>query len=385
MITRKLFSSLLLTALFAAIVASPVSAAPAAVPLANEDAGAVSATNGDTTLVAWTNVVGLHTGDYRVFIRVLDSPFDRNAILLASGYAPHIATNGQQYVVGYSIGGSRFLNLPYDNVAIQRVSPEGVAFGPRRILSHSITGNMDSVAWNGTHWIAAYRSFVGLTMLSYVAFLDESLDVVAKLELGAGPPVVALEEIGGRWWAVRADLTAVEAIELHRDGTTGARFATASLGGSNPEFTRGDARLLLAQNGDDIEAVPFDPVTGFGAHRTLLEATHLLDVEAFDGGSLLLISAPFGTRYDTIFVNAAGELGPPLPLLETPLHWNFFHALGRSNDGVLLFVSPRVGTAPGTVPHLYAFRVGSRAQLDPASAQLVSQVTVTDRRRAARH
>src|SRR5687768_12613304 len=117
--TRKLLPSFLLTCL----LPLAASAAPNAVPLRNNDAGAASATNGESTLVAWTNIYSVYSNNWSVYIRLLDSPFDRNAIYVDRGEDPSVATNGRQYLVGYSWFLSRFNNFhAYDNALVQLVS-----------------------------------------------------------------------------------------------------------------------------------------------------------------------------------------------------------------------------------------------------------------------
>ena len=368
---RKLVPVILL----AGIVTLPVAAA---VPLANDDTDATSVTNGQSTLVAWTSMYPGYSAGFSVYIRLVDSPFDRNAIRLGNGHTPRVATNGRQYLVGYSLGGSRFPpSNPFDNMAVQLVSPEGVLLGPRRFINRSIYGELIAIAWNGKHWLVAYHAASGPPALAHVAYLDESLNVVARLELGMGA-MRALTEIDGRWWAIRSDSISAEAVELRPDSTAGARFPTAPLVTPVYVTTHGASRLVLmpSQNANDVDAVPFDPFTGFGERRTFLKGMRVVDIDAYDEGSLLLVAAS-DQRYDTIFVNADGELAPQLPLFETPPHWPY-DSLGSSENGLLLFL-----TIAGD---LYAYGVPpARAPIDPASGRLVSQVRVLDRRRSARH
>lgn len=358
------------------------SAAPNAVPLPNNDAGAVSATNGQSTLVAWTNMYSVYANNWSVFVRLIDSPFDRNAVYIGPGQSPSVATNGRQYLVGYSYLLSRFNSfLEYDNALVQLVSPEGVLLGRPKAVNHSIFGGLSAVAWTGSHWLVAY--YAGSPGSAYAAFLDESLNVVQRLQLGMGD-VRALKQIEGRWWAFYGDSLSFAAVELREDRTTGAHFSTAPLGASyNLQLAHGPSPVLLMQHGDRVDAIPFDPFTGFGERRTFLEKTTLVDVAPFNGGSLLLVLGA-DTRYDTIFMNAAGELTPQLPLIEVPHHsgYNWF---GPSRNGLLLFITPRI-TFPDHVGDLYSYRVPpSRAPIDPATAKLISQKSSPERRRSARH
>ena len=378
--TRKLLPSFLL----ACILPLAASAAPNALPLRNNDAGAASATNGESTLVAWTNIYSVYSNNWSVYMRLLDSPFDRNAIYVDRGEDPSVATNGRQYLVGYSWFLSRFNNfLSYDNALVQLASPEGIKLGPPKAINHSIFGRLDAVAWNGQHWLVSYQA--GQPSTAHVAFLDESLNIVARLELGIGT-LFALEEIDERWWAFYGDEVSTEAVELRPDGTTGTRFSTAPLAltAYNEQLTHGTAPLVLMQDGDHVDAMPFDPFTGFGERRTFLEATRLIDVKPFDGGSMLLVASA-DLRYDTIFVNAAGELAPQLPLFDVETEPGS-NTLGLSKNGLMLFITPRI-TFPDHLGDLFAYRVPpSRARIDPASAELVSKVSVPDgRRRSTRH
>jgi hypothetical protein len=352
------------------------------VPLGNNDVHAVSVTNGDSTLVAWTNEFSVYPTAFTVYIRLLDSPFDRNAIALSNGYAPRVATNGRDYLVGWSIAGSRFNNsYPINNVAAQVVKADGT-LGTRKILNNSVTGGVGASAWNGMHWLLGYRRLEG----AYVALLDDALNVTATVDLGRGS-VRALEEIGGRWWAIRVDETATEAIEIRDDGTIGARFATDPIP-ATLQITRGPLPLLLRNDEHGIHAIPFDPDGGFGSSRLFLPSTQLFDVEAFDGGgSLLLVSRPDDTYYEAVFVDASGQIGSSTPLYDAGGVYGKYGSLGASKNGPLLLVSPFVENVwEGSGLDLYAFRVTTLVPVDPRDGRLVSQINARqERRRAARH
>ncbi|HYC58653.1 MAG TPA: hypothetical protein VEK79_03725 [Thermoanaerobaculia bacterium] len=377
--TRKLVPSFIVTL----TLALPASAASNAIPLLYNDAGAASATNGASTLVAWTSMYSVYANTHAVYMRILDSPFDRNAIGVGRGHEPRVATNGRQYLIGYSYLLSRFnTSVSYDNALVQLVSPEGVKLGPPKTINRSIFGGLSSVQWNGSHWVVAYQS--GQPTITHVAYLDESLNIVARLELGMGT-LLALENLDGHWWAIYQNSLSVDAVELRADGTAGARFSTGPLPVTayNMHLTRGAAPLLLMQDGDDVDAMPFDPFAGFGERRPFLQATQLIDVEPYETGSLVLVASS-GSRYDTIFINAAGEIAPRLPLLEVPTQWAS-STLGPSKNGLLLFTTPQI-TFPHATGDLFAYRVPpARATIDPASARLVSQGSLPDRRRSVRH
>jgi hypothetical protein len=141
-------------------------------------------TNGESTLVAWTNGFANPIASH-IFMRLLDSPLDRNAISLGSGFAPHIATNGCDYLVGWSARGTRFTFFRSDNAVVHVVSAEGVP-AARKVLNHSVVGGVTDIAWTGTHWMVAYYLGQDVEILSRVVLLDESLNITATVETGKG-------------------------------------------------------------------------------------------------------------------------------------------------------------------------------------------------------
>jgi hypothetical protein len=357
------------------ILLSLLLATPPAVPIPYADVDAVSVTNRDSTLVAWTHQYNIHSHVHAVYVRLIDSPHDRNAVLLDRGYEPKVATNGREYLVGYTIGISPWNLNDYDNVAVQRISREGIPIPPRRILNRSRLGSLDALAWNGRHWLAASTRTAGSELISRVTWLDEDLNVVATADVGFGS-VVALEKIGGRWWAVRSVFQAtLEAIELRDDGMTGARFPTAPM--ERVQFAQG---LFLAQNGNDVDAIPFDPALGFGERRRFVASAELIDTE----GSVMLVRR--STRYDAIELNASGEIVRDSPLHTLAAAESARPSLGAGKTGLLFFNSPHFRGMPWMTVDLFAWRVHSFAPLDPLDGELISQVSVPQqRRRSARH
>lgn len=344
------------------------------------DVGAVSLTNGQSTLVAWTNELGDNPVARRVFIRLIDSPFDRRAVALGNGFAPHLATNGSDYLVGWSVRATRFTSFIADSSVIRLVSAEGVP-GARKVLSRSVLGGATAVAWNGTHWIVAYSLNQGTELVSRVVWLDRALNVTAGIDTGKGS-VHALRQIGDRWWA----FSATEALEIRSDGTIGQRFATDPLGDAF-FLTNAPQPLVLVQHGLDIDAIPFDPDSGFGARRPFLASAKLLDVEASEDGSLLLFTPHGTTQYDAAFVDATGEIRAYSPVFFTPEPQSPYATLGTSVNGPLFFFSPALGEswATGGID-LFAYPLRSLVPLDPTSGERVSEVAAPpERRRAARH
>lgn len=359
----------------------------------NSDVDAVSTTNGQSTLVAWTNEFSVYQMAHSVYFRMMDSPFDRNAMRLDNGFDPHVATDGHGYLIGYSSRGSRFPQpYPYDSAIVQLVSAEGTP-GASLVLSGSSFGGVTDVEWNGTHWMVAIYFAEGAEILSRVVLLDQALKVVATAN--TGPGYAFLERIGGRWWAIRSYSVeiATEAIEIRGDGTTGARFLTDPMDPirSFPTMTHGAQPLLLVQNqhafGDDrqdIDAIPFDPDHGFGARRPFLSSAVLKDEQPFAGGSLLLTLTPDQTRSDIVFVDASGEIRSSSLLYAGRVHYRT--SLGTSKNGPLFLASPLLEAWSIYGVELYRYPITAIAPLDPMAGELVSQATLPqNRRRAARH
>ncbi|MFL6248727.1 MAG: hypothetical protein ACJ74H_22070 [Thermoanaerobaculia bacterium] len=359
-----------------------------AVALLLNDVAASSVTNGESTLAVWTNQFSDNQAAYRVFIRLLDSPFDRNAISLGSGFRPHVATNGRDYLVAWTVQSTRFHSFRRDNCVVQTVSAHGTP-GVRKVLEFTEFGGLGGagdVAWNGTHWMVAY-SYGGVSLKSRVVFLDEALNVTSTIETGEGD-VRLLERIGGRWWAFRQEATSVtEAIEIRDDGTIGQRFAGGKIGGRF-FITEGPRPLVLVQNMSDIEAIPFDPDNGFGSRRPFLASELLFSVEPFEDGALLLVGQSTSTHIDVAFVDASGEIRRYSPVF-FPEHPQYpWATLGTSRYGIDFFFCPDDGAdrwATGAID-LYRYALRDVAPLDPATGELVSAVNApNDRRRAARH
>jgi hypothetical protein len=341
--------------------------------LPRNDVGAESVTNGQSTLIAWTNIFGDIPVTGQVFVRLIDSPFDRNAVPLGNGFAPQVATNGRDYLVGWSVRATRATFFIADSSVIRLVSAAGTP-GARKVLHRSVLGGVTAVAWNGTHWIVAYSFDQDV---SRVVLLDEALNITATFDTGKGS-IRALEKIGDRWWA----FSETAALEIRNDGTIGQRFATDPLG----EIFVTNALVIVRQD-EHIDVIPFDPDSGFGARRPLLASAKLLDVESFEDGSLLLLTYPGTTQYDAAFVDAAGEVRSYSPVFFTPEPQRPYATVGTSASGPLFFFSPALGEswATGGID-LFAYSLRSLAPLDPASGERISQVPAPpQRRRAARH
>ncbi len=362
------------------LLALLLSANTIAVPL--NDTNATSVTNGQSTLVAWGNAFGNNPLTSRIFIRLLDSPFDRNAVSLGSGLAPHVATNGRDYLVGWSMQPSRFTYFVGDTAAVQLVSADGVA-GTRKVISHSSYGGVTAVAWNGTHWMVAnHYSNWSSGSGSRVLMLDESLNSVATIDAG-GAHVRAFRRIGDRWWA----FSDTEAIEIYSDGTPGQRFTPDAPIGGTFSVTHEQRPLLLVQGEAHIDAIPFDPDNGFGSRRPFLASANFLSIVPYEDGSLLLHAPSPATQYDVTFIDGTGEVRNQWTALFTPMPQSPWASLGVSVNGPLFFFSPDGPNlwATGGID-LYAFPLQWMAPLDLMFPKRVSQLAAPGvRRRAARH
>ena len=350
------------------------------IPLQLNDIHAVSTTNGQSTLVAWTNQFSSNRAAWRVFVRLMDSPLDRQAVSLGAGFSPRVATNGRDYLVGWSGAATRFTQFVADSTVIQLVSADGVP-GARKVLSRSVLGGATDVAWNGTHWMVSYYFSESGRFVSRVVLFDDSLNVVATITPDQGI-VRALRRIDDRWWA----FSDVEALEILDDGTIGQRFFHNQPIEEVMFVTHGPRPLLLLQ-GIHVDAIPFDPATGFGVRRPLASSTTFFGDIPYAGGSLLLFAPIPTTQYDVAFVDESGELRSQTPVLFTRDPQYPYASLGLSVNGPLLFHSPEAPTswATGAID-LYVYRLGSLAPLDPMSGERVSQLPApNERRRAARH
>lgn len=358
------------------------------IPLPLNDVGATAVTNYRSTLVAWTNEFGGNPVASRVFIRLMDSPFDRNAVSLGSGFAPHIAfdQNSRDYLVGWSARGTRATAFRSDNAVVQLVSPEGVP-GVRKVLNHSVIGGVTAIGRNQRYWIVAYYFEQGAEIVSRVVLLDEALNVTATIDTGKGQ-VRVLRYFNGLWWAFRTDDTTVtEAIRIREDGTAGQRFTTDAIAGPLA-VTYGSMVLVLVQHDDDLDAIPFHPDDGFGARRPFLPSATLLGIQPVQWGSMLLLTKPGQTQYDAAYVDYAAELRTYGPLFFSSETQYPYASLGTSLSGPLFFFSPALPDdwATGAID-LYVYRLHNNlSPFDPLTGERVSQVTApNDRRRAARH
>lgn len=297
-------------------------------PLPYEDREPESVSNGETTLIAWTNAFSPYGGTHRVYVRMLDGG---EGILLGSGTGPRVATNGRDYLVAHSIGFSRFPMYPYDNVAVQLVSSDGRP-GLRRIINHSLSGYAGGVAWNGEHWLVGYSK----DQYAIVALLDANLNRVATIEAGLGfiPQIV---NIAGTTWAfLHSYNQPAEAVEIRRDGTAGRRHTLTTSSQSLEIVPTDDSALALLGTEKGTEVATFDPASGFSAVSLLAERSMLRDAKPWHGGAAVVTVHADTTATELFAVNADGTITGRVVLrtsgsIHTPRH------LGESKDGLLYF------------------------------------------------
>jgi hypothetical protein len=350
-----------------------------AVSLPQNDLGAVSTTNGQSTLVAWTNQSPFNSFAHRVFIRLLDSPFDRHAVFVSNGFAPRVASNGRDYLAGWSMQPTRFTYFLGDTAVVQLVNAEG-GLSTRKVLNQSRTGGVTDLAWTGTHWIVSYSFEQNAGHASCVVLLDEALNIVANVETAG--IVRALRRIDDRWWAFSENA----ALEIRDDGTIGDQFTHPVPIAGDFFVTHGSRPLVLAQS-EHLDAIPFDPESGFGSSRPFVASTMLLSVIPFDGGSLVLLGQNGRTQIEAAFVDGSGELRTQPTVFFTPQPQVPWASLGWSANGPLFFFSPAAsGSWSAGIVDLWAYPMRGLAPIDPGSGERVSTLRgPQDRRRSARH
>jgi len=367
--TRSLVAFLAFTLTVSATAASPVPVGPLpdlirpapAVDLADD-----ATSNGESTLVVWTYVIcPCRQGD-SIDARLLDSAHDRNAFNLGSGSGARVATNGTDYLVAWSLAGSRFQTEPYDNVKAQLITSRG-ELSTSRILNRSVSGGARAVAWNGTHWLAGYQS----NEKALVAVLDGSLDRTATLDLGAAT-LVDLVQAGGVWWAVTHSQGVTAAIEIHASGDAGTRFVVGTADSSEAVITaNGTNALLFFQNGPDIRVATFTPASGFSEPKVLLTSQQLIDAARWQSDVLLVHSDPATFSVRGSVVAMSGSIAETATLFESTPGSGI--RLAEGNDGLLLLHSTSSTPSRPDLVDLFVYPVTSLAPLDPGTRRLVSQ------------
>lgn len=338
---------------------------PQIAPLSYDDRFPDSATNGDSTLVVWTNEFSPYLESHSIEMRLLDSLYDRLAMTLARGYAPRVTTNGSEYLVGYSIGGSRFSTYPYDNVAVTIVNTDG-SRGATRAINNSVSGGIGGVAWNGTHWVVGFTS--DASARAVLLARDLSMQFV---DLGAGR-TDSIVEIDGAMWALRDDPAAAssELVEIRSDATTGRRFPIAADQVRIVPTDSGALAFISAAGG--IAVARFDSTSGFSPIQSLSATASLHDVEQWNGGALLLVAPAESTSVVGVAVDSEGAIVQTTDLL-TAVAPSGQLALGEARNGLLLFEARLDSDVTGYGRfNLYAYELTALAPLDPMSGELIS-------------
>ncbi|HEY0590300.1 MAG TPA: hypothetical protein VGF40_00925 [Thermoanaerobaculia bacterium] len=315
-------------------------------PPSMNDTNPVSRTNGSTTLVAWVNQYSPYASTWSIYVRALDAPRPAWRI---TGYGPILATNGDQYLLAFSIAGSRFMAYPMDNVAVRLVSSDGTP-GAARSLNRSTAGSAGGAAWNGEHWLVGYTS----EGRAYVALLDSALDRITTAELGSGE-VLDLAMIGRRAWAFVAKGGATEAIEIRPGGGIGARHSLADqMAGRVTVTTAGALVFPRLQNG--VIAIPFDPGAGFGTARQVASDGNLRGAIPWEEGAAVLVSGTGGASIRALAPD--GEV-TATQALDTSLGIG----LGERRDGLLYFEGREAAESGSDI---YAYRLASLQVTGPA-------------------
>jgi hypothetical protein len=288
---RALLLSLALLAAVTASAAVPIAPLePRIGPLGNAQSDPAAATNGTTTLVAWTNENSPYAETYNVYARLLG--VHASAVDVGPGLLPQVAWNGETYLIANSIGASRFNRYPYANVAATVVRADGT-IGTRRTIHTSLGAGVTAVAWTGAEWAVGIVS----EGAGRVLLLDRELHVVRTIELGAARSA-GLTTIDGAVWVVhqRTDDTEVFAI-----GDEETRFRVA-----------GRARMVgrVAIVEDLLRVSIFDPLTGFPEPRPILATSdvplQLVHLAPFGSGAILVVYSIVGKTMLLVTVDADG-------------------------------------------------------------------------------
>jgi hypothetical protein len=250
--SRTLVLTLALALTLTASAAIPLAPLPPRIlPLPNApQLNPAAATNGRTTLVAWTYAYSPYVQAHTLHARLLG--VHDAAINLGSGMSPQIATNGEEYLIAYSTGQSRFLWYPVPNVAVTLMRDDGT-IATRRMIHDAIFARVHGATWSGTEWVVAFVADGN----GFVMTLDRDLNPARKIALGPALRV-GLTTIEGRVWAVHQRTEDTEVFPIDDLAT---RFRLA-----------GAARMAghIAVLGDLSRVALLDPHTGFSEPRPIL-------------------------------------------------------------------------------------------------------------------
>jgi hypothetical protein len=335
---------LLASSLSAAIPIAPV--APVYAERSGDDIAPATATNGITTLVAWTNAFSVYSEAWSVCTRFLGVESQPQC---QSGARAVVASDGKDYLVVRSIGASRFNTFPYANV-VAEVTRDSGSNGPARTLNTSLRGGAYAVAWNGSEWLVAIIA----DGVARIEFLTPDL-APARPPIVLGPSTnVRFVERDGAWWAVRWFDTTSEVIAIDGD----------------KHFTSGDFVTLagpiafIAKDGS-ISIATFDPQHGFGAASVAFTDSRLIAAQPFGGGARAIVQT--GSDVRGIVVDATGAV-----VQSASMYTDIAPAYASLLDDTL-FVTARLTETPYTERDLYAAPM-NLAPLDAANATLISSI-----------
>ncbi len=270
----------------AAIPLAPL--APRILPLPNApQINPAAATNGRTTLVAWTYAFSPYVQAHTLYARLLG--VHDAAMNLGSGMSPQVATNGEEYLIAYSTGQSRFLWYPVPNVAVTLMRDDGT-IATRRMIHDAISASVYGATWSGTEWVVAFTADGN----GFVMTLDRDLNPVRRITLGPATRV-GLTTIEGRVWAVHQRTEDTEVFPIDDQAT---RFRLA-----------GAARMAghIAVLGDLSRVALLDPHTGFSEPRPILATSdvplQLALATPWKGGALFVFYGPNTLMLVTVDAN----------------------------------------------------------------------------------
>jgi hypothetical protein len=288
--SRSLLLGSLLIALTASAAVPVAPLQPRIGPLPYDQVDPAAATNGTTTLVAWTSAFSAYPQAHTIYARLLG--VHASAVDIGPGVHPVVAWNGSEYLIANGIAGSRFSHPPFPNVAVTIVRADGTV-GPRRLINTSTSTGATALAWNGTEWVVGIVS----EGAGRVVLLDRDLNIVRAIELGEASNV-GLTTIEGRVWVVhqRSDDS-----EVFRIGDEATRFRVA-----------GHARMAgtLAIIEETLFASVLDPRSGFSAPRPILATSeiplNLVHLAPYGSGALLVVYSVLGKTILLVPVDATG-------------------------------------------------------------------------------
>lgn len=262
----------------------------------NPDVDPSAATNGTSTLVAWTNRNSVYAETWLACWRLVGVQSESSCL---AGLHPQVATDGADYLLVRTIASSRFAQYPYDNVAADVIRPDGTR-GATRVLNNSVHGSATAAAWDGREWIVALVADGEARLV----FLDRDLiDTRAPLALGPANSVILFEG-DGEWWTVRVHDDQSE-ISLVGGSTTYPVDGVVTIAGP----------IAFIANGSEIRTALFDPRNGFGEPHAAFTSSSLVATQPYGDGARAVVQS--GTHVLGVVIDAAGNVTQTTPLYTT--------------------------------------------------------------------